>query len=129
MVLLATTFGASLYPVMVAFSHQAWPVVLYAGIFGIFNAGLNLVFFDELMKRVPISYSATFIAAAQGLSICLRLSRRCWLPGFPRKLDFPGSHDQRCCEPDRFWPVSHRNVRDFSKSQNKRRNPIRVGSR
>jgi len=67
MVLLATTFGASLYPIMVALSHQVWPVVLYAGIFGIFNAGLNLVFFDELMKRVPISYSATFIAAAQGL--------------------------------------------------------------
>jgi hypothetical protein len=67
MVLLATTCGVSFYPILVAMTNQVWPVVIYAGLSGIFNAGLNLVFFDELMKRVPVAYSATFIAAAQGL--------------------------------------------------------------
>ena len=66
-VLLATTLGASLYPMFVGITQQVWPVVIYAGFYGIFNAGVNLVFFDELMKRVPIAYSATFVAAAQGL--------------------------------------------------------------
>lgn len=66
-VLMATTLGASLYPIFVGVTHQVWPVVIYAGFSGIFNAGVNLVFFDELMKRVPIEYSATFVAAAQGL--------------------------------------------------------------
>lgn len=67
LVLLATTLGASLYPILVGISHRVWPVVIFAGINGIFQAGLNLVFFDELMNRVPIDYSATFVAAAQML--------------------------------------------------------------
>lgn len=66
-VLLATTFGASLFPILVGISHQVWPVVLFAGLSGVFQAGLNLVLFDELMKRVPENYSATFVAAAQAL--------------------------------------------------------------
>ncbi len=66
-VLLATTFGVSLFPIMVGLTTKVWPVPIYAGIFGIFQAGLNLVMFDELMKRVPIEYSATFIAAAQSI--------------------------------------------------------------
>lgn len=67
LVLLATTFGASLFPIFVGISHQVWPVVLFAGLNGIFQAGLNLVFFDELMKRVPVDHSATFVAVAQSL--------------------------------------------------------------
>lgn len=67
LVLLATTFGASLYPILVGINHRVWPVVIFAGINGIFQAGLNLVFFDELMNRVPPDYSATFVAAAQML--------------------------------------------------------------
>lgn len=66
-VLLATTFGVSLFPIMVGLTTQVWPVPIYAGIFGIFQAGLNLVLFDELMRRVPIEYSAAFIAAAQSV--------------------------------------------------------------
>jgi hypothetical protein len=34
---------------------------------GIFQAGLDLVFFDELMKTVPIDQSATFVSLAQTL--------------------------------------------------------------
>jgi hypothetical protein len=66
-VLLATTFGASLYPILVGVTREVWPIVMFAGLNGIFQAGLNLVMFDELMKRVPEDYSATFVAAAQAL--------------------------------------------------------------
>ena len=42
-------------------------IILYAGIAGLFQAGLDLVFFDELMKTVPAEYSATFVALAQSM--------------------------------------------------------------
>jgi fucose permease len=42
-------------------------IVVYAGLMGIFQAGLDLVFFDELMKTVPPEYSATFVSLAQSL--------------------------------------------------------------
>lgn len=67
LVLIATTLGGSFYPILVGITHQVWPIVLFSAINGIFNAGLNLVLFDELMKRVPEDYSATFVAAAQAL--------------------------------------------------------------
>jgi hypothetical protein len=66
-VLLITTFGISFYPLLTAVSSTYYPIPLYAGMAGIFQAGLNLVFFDELMKRVPVNYSATFVSAAQSL--------------------------------------------------------------
>ncbi len=37
------------------------------GLAGIFQAGLDLVFFDELMRTVPPKYSATFVSLAQSL--------------------------------------------------------------
>jgi MFS family permease len=67
LVLLATTFGVSLFPILTGLTHQVWPIPLYAGLSGIFQAGLNLVLFDELMKRIPIEYSASFVAVAQSL--------------------------------------------------------------
>lgn len=66
-VLLATTFGVSLFPILVGLTHQVWPVPIYAGLSGIFSAGLNLVLFDELMKRIPVEYSANFVAVAQSV--------------------------------------------------------------
>lgn len=66
-VLLATTFGISFYPLLTGLSHTYYPIPLYAGLSGVFQAGLNLVFFDELMKRVPVQYSATFVSAAQSI--------------------------------------------------------------
>lgn len=66
-VLLWTTLGAALYPILVASTHNVVLITLFAGINGIFQAGLNLVFFDELMKTVPTEYSATFVSIAQGL--------------------------------------------------------------
>jgi hypothetical protein len=66
-VLLWTTLGLTLYPALIAFTHRVEWIVLYAGLAGIFQAGLDLVFFDELMKTVPPEHSATFVSLAQSL--------------------------------------------------------------
>ncbi|HET9908614.1 MAG TPA: MFS transporter [Anaerolineales bacterium] len=66
-VLLATTFGMTLYPALSAATSRVELIILYAGIAGLFQAGLDLVFFDELMKTVPPEYSATFVSLAQSM--------------------------------------------------------------
>lgn len=66
-VLLATTLGMILYPALTAsFPHVQW-IIVFAGLAGFFQSGLDLVFFDELMKTVPADYSATFVALAQSM--------------------------------------------------------------
>ena len=42
-------------------------VYIFAAVAGLFQSGLDLVFFDELMKTVPPEYSATFVALAQSM--------------------------------------------------------------
>jgi hypothetical protein len=64
-VLVWTTLGISLYPLLLTFTTIPWQIAVIAGISGIFQAGLDLVFFDELMKTVPIQYSAIFVSFAQ----------------------------------------------------------------
>ena len=66
-VLLATTFGMIFYPALTAATPKVPLIILYAGIAGLFQAGLDLVFFDELMKTVPPEYSATFVSLAQSM--------------------------------------------------------------
>lgn len=66
-VLLATTFGMTLYPALSAATSRIELIIIYAGIAGLFQAGLDLVFFDELMKTVPPEYSATFVSLAQSM--------------------------------------------------------------
>lgn len=66
-VLVAATFGVALYPILIGLTQAIWPVILFAGIYGFFQAGQSLVLFDELMNRIPEEYSATFVAAAQAL--------------------------------------------------------------
>ena len=66
-VLLATTLGMIFYPAMSALTPRIDLIILYAGVAGLFQAGLDLVFFDELMKTVPAEYSATFVALAQSM--------------------------------------------------------------
>ena len=66
-VLLATSFGMMLYPALSAATHRVELIILYAGVAGLFQAGLDLVFFDELMKTVPPEYSATFVSLAQSM--------------------------------------------------------------
>jgi hypothetical protein len=66
-VLLWTTAGLAIYPIMTALTHQPWLITIYAATSGIFQAGLDLIFFDELMRTVPEEYSATFVSFAQGI--------------------------------------------------------------
>jgi MFS family permease len=66
-VLLITTLGISLYPGFVALSNNQTMIFIYSTIAGIFQAGIDLVFFDELMKTIPPRYSPTFVSLAQSI--------------------------------------------------------------
>ena len=66
-VLLATTLGMTLYPLLTALTPRVDLIILYAGIAGFFQGGLDLVFFDQLMKTVPPEYAATFVSLAQSM--------------------------------------------------------------
>ena len=66
-VLLATTLGMTFYPALVAATHRVELIILYAAVAGLFQSGLDLVFFDELMKTIPLDYSATFVSLAQSM--------------------------------------------------------------
>jgi Na+/melibiose symporter-like transporter len=66
-VLLATTLGMAFYPALTAFTPRVEWILLFAAIAGFFQAGLDLVFFDELMKTLPPEYSATFVSLAQSM--------------------------------------------------------------
>ncbi|HOT91847.1 MAG TPA: MFS transporter [Anaerolineae bacterium] len=73
-ILLSTTLALSLYPALTAITRLPWLLVLYAGAAGIFQAGMNLVFFDELMKTVPPQHSATFISVDQSAQNALAMT-------------------------------------------------------
>ena len=84
-VLLATTLGMVLYPALSAATPRIELIILYAGIAGFFQGGLDLVFFDELMKTVPMAYSATFVSISQSmqyLSILLAPLVGTWIAGY-----------------------------------------------
>lgn len=84
-VLLATTLGMTLYPALSAATPQIHLIIVYAGIAGLFQSGLDLVFFDELMKTVPPEYGATFVALAQSmqyLSMIIAPLLGTWLAGY-----------------------------------------------
>jgi MFS family permease len=66
-VLLATTFGMIFHPALVASTTHANLIILFACLAGLFQSGLDLVFFDELMKTVPPEHGATFVALAQSM--------------------------------------------------------------
>jgi Na+/melibiose symporter-like transporter len=67
-VLLCATFGLALYPALTSFNRSVDAMIGLAAVAGVFAAGLNLVFFDELMRTVPDEHSATFVSLAQMLS-------------------------------------------------------------
>jgi Na+/melibiose symporter-like transporter len=66
-VLLCTTLAVALYPALTALNSSVGWMMVLAGVASVFSAGLNLVFFDELMKTVPPENSATFVAVTQSL--------------------------------------------------------------
>jgi predicted MFS family arabinose efflux permease len=85
LVLLATTLGMVLYPALVAVNPHVERIMLFAGIAGFFQAGLDLAFFDELMKTVPEEYCAIFVSLSQSmqyLSITIAPVVGTWLAGY-----------------------------------------------
>ena len=48
-------------------THDQTLIIGLAALAGIFQAGMDLVFFDELMKTIPPQYSATFVSLAQSI--------------------------------------------------------------
>ena len=84
-VLLATTFGMILHPALSATTTRIELLILFTGLAGLFQGGLDLVFFDELMKTVPAEYGATFVSLAQSmqyLSTVFAPLLGTWLAGF-----------------------------------------------
>jgi len=67
-VLLATTFSVALYPGLIALTNNQTLIFILASVAGIFQAGIDLVFFDELMKTIPPRYSPTFVSLAQSIT-------------------------------------------------------------
>jgi Na+/melibiose symporter-like transporter len=67
LVLLCTSFGMGLYPALVSLTGSIQVILVLAGTVGIFQAGLDLVFFDELMRTVPPERTALFVSFAQSL--------------------------------------------------------------
>lgn len=81
-VLLACTLGMVLYPALTATTQNVPSIMIFAAIAGMFQAGLDLVFFDELLKTIPAGYSATFVSIAQStqyLSIIIAPLMGTWL--------------------------------------------------
>ncbi len=64
-VLLSSTLGMSVYPILTSLTTSVELITVYAALAGILQAGIDLVFFDELMRTVPPAYSATFVSLAQ----------------------------------------------------------------
>ncbi|MBP7694776.1 MAG: hypothetical protein KA764_22830 [Anaerolineales bacterium] len=62
-----TTFGLALYPALLSTTQEVRVIAGLAGLAGLFQAGLDLVFFDELMKTVPPERTAVFVSLAQSL--------------------------------------------------------------
>ncbi|MEJ5311526.1 MAG: MFS transporter [Anaerolineae bacterium] len=90
-ILLSTTLALALYPALTAITRLPWLLVIYAGIAGIFQAGMNLVFFDELMKTVPPQHSATFISVDQSAQNALAMSAPLMSTGLSSFIGIPGA--------------------------------------
>lgn len=66
-VLLATTLGMVLYPLLTATTRQVTAIIGFTAIAGLFQGGLDLVFFDEYMKTIPEEYSAILVSLGQSM--------------------------------------------------------------
>jgi predicted MFS family arabinose efflux permease len=65
--LLATTLVLAVYPAIIACTHKVELIALVTGLAFFFQAGLDLVFFDELMRTVPEGESIRYISLAQSI--------------------------------------------------------------
>jgi hypothetical protein len=67
-ILLTCGAGVAVYPAALAVSRDFTLVLVITAAAALFQAGLQLVLFDELMRRVPVAYSPTFVAVEANLS-------------------------------------------------------------
>ena len=67
-ILLICGAGLALYPAALAASREVSIVLLVTAVGSLVSAGLQLVLFDELMRRVPVAYSPTFVAVEQNVA-------------------------------------------------------------
>ena len=63
--LLLCAFGGSLYPLLTALARTPLPLPFFAAINGVFQAGINLVFFDILLHTCPPGEQARYIGINQ----------------------------------------------------------------
>lgn len=59
------TLGSSLYPLLTALTGTVAPLVLFSAINGLFQAGIDLVFFDVLLNTVPSGRQARYVSMYQ----------------------------------------------------------------
>jgi len=64
-VLLASTLGISLYPLLTALTPRVEPLILLVALAGIFRAGVDLVFFDLVLATCPGRESPFYIGIYQ----------------------------------------------------------------
>ncbi len=67
-ILLICGAGLAFYPAGLAVSREMVLILPVTAVASVFQAGLQLVLFDELMRRVPVAYSPTFVAVEQNLA-------------------------------------------------------------
>jgi Major Facilitator Superfamily len=65
LVLRLCAFGLVFYPLLTGLTRSVPPLVIYAGLAGIFMAGIDLVLFDILLTTCPQRHSASYIALYQ----------------------------------------------------------------
>lgn len=61
LVLLIAAFGACFYPLLTALTPSPGLLVLWAGLYGFFFAGVDLVFFDIVLATCPTENQAAYI--------------------------------------------------------------------
>lgn len=66
-VMLIGTFCVGIFPILLSLTRSEWLIAVFYAFLGIFAAGLNLVFFDELMKTIPSEFAATFNSISQSM--------------------------------------------------------------
>ena len=65
LVLRLCAFGLGFYPLLTGLSTSVPPLVLFAALAGIFNAGIDLVLFDILLATCPQRHTASYVAVYQ----------------------------------------------------------------
>ena len=65
LVLRLCSFGLGVYPILTGLTHSVPPLIFYAGLAGIFSAGIDLVLFDILLVTCPKRHAASYIAVYQ----------------------------------------------------------------